>query len=292
MEKKIRRKKRGGKINLKSKWTALSIILLLVAGLSIYFLVFSSSTAVYEAIPYTAAIIDQLAINHPNSTFIQNVNNTLMSAGFTVDYYNYSQITVDFYKQLPSKRYSLIILRGHSGVGRYSGLTCVYTSENYSDWLHYREQIDKQVVAVEYVENGPKYFAITSNFVKVLDICKNSTIIMMGCDGLNKTDMAKAFVEKGVNVYISWDGPVSPEHTDKAIDQLIRNLVSNNQTIGEAIDNISPDPHYNSRLAYYPSEAGDYPITRTAENFYTQILIRMIGSVRPRKNFKFSFASD
>jgi len=253
-------------MTLKSKWTALIIILLLVVVSSVYFFVFSSSTTTYEAIPYTAAIIDQLAMTHPNQTFIQNVNNTLTTAGFSVDYYNYSQITVDFYRQLPSKRYNLIILRVHSGVGQFSGLTSFYTSEDYSEWGHYWEQTNKQVVPVEYIENGPKYFAITSNFVKASDICKNSAVIMMGCDGLreNKTDMAEAFIEKGANVYISWDGLVSPRHTDKAINKLVNNLVSRNQTIGEAIDDamntVGPDPNYHSRLAYYPSQAEGFII--------------------------------
>ncbi len=255
---------------LKSKWTVLIIVLLLVVVSSVYFFVFSSSTTTYEAIPYTAAIIDQLAMTHPNQTFVQNVNNTLMTAGFSVDYYNYSQITVDFYRQLPSKRYNLIILRVHSGVGQYSGLTSFYTSENYSDSMevYYWEKIRKQAVAVNYVPNGPLYFAITSNFVKAIDGCGNSTVIVMGCDGLNKTDMAEAFIEKGANIYISWDGLVSPGHTDRAIGQLVNNLVSKNQTVSEAIDNtmntVGPDPKYHSRLAYFPSEAEDFIIATEA----------------------------
>lgn len=256
MKKGIRRRKHGLKARLKSKWTAVIIIALLVAGLSVYFLFFSSSTMVYEALPHTAAIIDQLSLTHPNATFIENVEKTLTSANFTVDYYNYSKITVDFYRQLPSKRYSLIILRVHSGVGQYSGLTCLYTSENYSDWAHYWEQTNKQVVAVDYVQNGPTYFAITSNFIKASDICKNSTVIMMGCNGTEKDDMEKAFIEKGANVYIGWDGSVSPEHTDKATEQLLINIITKNQTIDEAIDNtmntVGSDPNYHSRLTHYP----------------------------------------
>lgn len=271
MKKKIRRKKRDKKIVLKNKWAVFIIISLLVVGLSVYFYFFSSSTTIYEAIPYTAAIIDHLAITHPNATFVQNVNSTLTSAGFNVDYYNYSQITVDFFRQLPSKRYSLIILRVHSCVGWFTGLTSLYTSENYSEWKHLIEQTKDQVVPVQFELGGEsRYFAITSNFVKSLDVCRNSTIIMMGCDGLNKTDMAEAFIENGANIYISWDGPVTPEHTDKATDQLLRNLVSKNQAVGEAISNTmntaGSDPYYNSLLAYYPSKVENYIITKRPKN--------------------------
>jgi hypothetical protein len=266
MQRKTRRQRHKWKKTLTNKWTILIISSILVATLLVYFFVFSHSTAVYEAIPHTAAIIDQLALTHPNATFIENVEKTLTSANFTVDYYNYSQITVDFYRQLPSKRYSLIILRVHSGIGQYSGLTSFYTSENYSDWAHYWEQTNKEVVAVDYVQNGPTYFAITSNFIKTSDACKNSTVIMMGCDGLNKTDMAEAFVEKGAKVYIGWDGSISPEHTDKATEQLLSNIVSKNQTIGEAIENamktVGSDPNYHqSKLTYYPLKAENYVIT-------------------------------
>jgi len=266
MKRKTRGKKSIGKMFFKKKSTVLIIISLLIAALLVYFFVFSSSTTVYEAIPYTAAIIDQLAISHPNTTFIQNAKNTLISTGYSVDYYNYSQITVNFYKQLPSKRYSLIILRVHSGVGWFTGLTSFYTSELYNEWAHYLEQTKDQVVPVG-IENvtEPRYFAITSNFVKASDICKNSAVIMMGCEGLKKTDMAKALIEKGANVYISWNGSVTSEHTDKATDQLLRNLIFKNQTIGEAINNTmntaGPDPDYHSLLSYYPSESTDYIIT-------------------------------
>jgi hypothetical protein len=80
--------------------------------------------------------------------------------------------------------------------------------------------------------------------------------------------MAKAFIEKGAKVYIGWDGPISPEHTDKATEQLLSNIVSKNQTIGEAIDNAmktaGSDPNYQSSLTYYPLEAENYVITTSS----------------------------
>jgi len=270
MKRKTRGKKSIGKMFFKKKSTVLIIISLLIAALLVYFFVFSSSTTVYEAIPYTAAIIDQLAISHPNTTFIQNAKNTLISTGYSVDYYNYSQITVNFYKQLPSKRYSIIILRTHSCVGNYTKLTSLYTSEIYDEWTYPLEQTRNQVTAVQIIEGRTIYFAVTSNFIKTLDSCRNCVVIMMGCNGLNKTDMAKAFIEKGANAYISWDGSVSQEHTDNAADQLIRNLISKNQTIGEAINNtmntVGSDPNYHSQLAYYPPEAENLTVTQNIKN--------------------------
>ncbi|MBX5328627.1 MAG: hypothetical protein QHH18_07390 [Candidatus Bathyarchaeota archaeon] len=263
MKRSTRKKKHAWKKVLRSKWMALTVVSIL-AGLLIYYFFIPKAPAVYEAVPKTAAIVDQLAITHSNVAFVTSVNETLTSAGFSVDYYNYSEVTVDFYKQLPSKRYSLIILRVHSGVGQYSGLTSLYTSEPHSQWPHYWEQMNDEVVAVEYVSGGPIYFAITSKFVRNSDACKNSIIIMMGCDGLTATDMASAYVEKGAKAYISWNGPVSPGHTDTATSELIRNLVLKNQTIADAVNNtmnvVGSDPNYHSQLAFYPTTSSNYTL--------------------------------
>lgn len=263
----------------------MAVVSLSIVGLAIYVLFFSSSTTIYEALPCTAAIVDQLSLTHPNSTFVDSVNSTLASAGYSVDYYNYSQVTVDFYKQLPSKRYSIIILRVHSGVGRYSGLTSLYTSEVYGEFGHYLEQSWKQVVAVEYVENGPKYFAITSELVKASDGCRGLKVIMMGCDGLKKDDLAKAYVEKGADFYVSWNGSVSPQHTDVAVNELLHSLVSENQTVGNAVsstmDRVGLDPNYGSTLAFYPSEAAEHlvvgELSGCLSTFYTYAVLTVLG---------------
>ncbi len=270
---------------------ALTVVLIL-AGLLIYYFFFPKAPTVYEAIPKTAAIVDQLAMTNPNAAFVTSVNETLTSAGVTVDYYNYSEVTVDFYRQLPSKRYSLIILRIHSGVGQYSGLTSLYTSEPHGQWPHYWEQLNNEVVAVEYVSGGPIYFAITSKFVRNSDTCRNSVIIMMGCDGLTITDMATAYIEKGAKAYISWNGPVSPGHTDTATGELIRNLALKNQTIAEAINNtmtvVGSDPNYHSQLAFYPSTASNYTLLnspRNAEQPYLTYIVLNCSKKGLRKPF-------
>jgi len=60
---------------------------------------------------------------------------------------------------------------------------------------------------------------------------QNTTIIMMGCNGLTYPYMAQAFIGKGVKVYISWDLAVSASHTDKATIHLLQRLITEKQTI-------------------------------------------------------------
>lgn len=61
-----------------------------------------------------AAIIDHLSISQPNQTFIENATSILQEAGYEVHYFKGEQVTVDFYKNLPSQGFSFIIFRVHS----------------------------------------------------------------------------------------------------------------------------------------------------------------------------------
>jgi hypothetical protein len=98
--------------------------------------------------------------------------------------------------------------------------------------------------------------------------CKDALVIMMGCEGLNNTKMAQAFIEKGAKAYISWKGSVSAGHTDTATINLLQHIITEKQTIKQAIDNtmkeVGPDPAYNSLLTYYPLEAGDTCVLTTS----------------------------
>jgi hypothetical protein len=97
---------------------------------------------------------------------------------------------------------------------------------------------------------------------------QNTVIIMMGCQGLENTLMAQAFIQKGAKVYISWNQWVTATHTDTATTHLLQHLITEKQTIKQAIENtikeIGPDPAYNSLLTYYPLEAGDTCVLTTS----------------------------
>jgi len=228
-----------------------------------------------------ATIVDHLSLTCPNQTFIQTATNNLKQAGYTVDYYPGAEVTVGLYRNLPKHNYGIIILRVHSTAAELKDeeivetSVCLFTSEPYSE-KYLIEQLTDQIVGVSYTMPAPPYyFGIMPKFVtsSMNGRFPDSVIIMMGCEGLNNTKMAEAFVQKGTKVYISWKGAVSASHTDQATIQLLQQLITEKQTIEQAVTEtmkeVGPDPEYNSLLLYYPLEVGDQTIEDITGNSKT-----------------------
>jgi len=230
----------------------------------------SSNTSTSEP---KAAIADHLSLTAPNQTFIQTATNTLEQAGYTVDYYPGEDITVGFYRDLPKHNYDIIILRVHSTAAELQGQeyvetpVCLFTSENYTTTKYLYEQLYDQIVGVSYtVPEPPFYFGIMPKFVtsSMSGRFQDTAIIMMGCEGLNNTKMAEAFIQKGAKVYIGWRGAVSASRTDQATAQLLQHLIMEKQTIKQAVtetmNDVGPDLIHDTVLLYDPPEAEEYVI--------------------------------
>lgn len=216
---------------------------------------------------FKAAIVDHLSLTHPNQAFIKTAKSTLEQAGYTVHYYPGEEVTVELYRNLPTYEYNIIILRVHSGLlWSQKPPVALFTSEPYSKFKYVPEQLTDQIVWVFFHKDGPKYFGIRPEFVQLSmnGRFKDSTIIMMGCNGLTYTEMAKTFKEKGAKAYIAWSEAVSASHTDQATTQLLKHLIIEKQTIKRAVTEtlkeVGYDPAYESLLLYYPPEAGDQTV--------------------------------
>jgi hypothetical protein len=220
-----------------------------------------------------AAIVDHLSLTFPNQTFIETATNTLKQAGYTVDYYSGENVTVDFCRDLAAHGYEIVILRVHSTATNpdaSEGPVTLFTSQRYDKTKYLYEQLTDQLVMVTYSqdewERGIAYFGINPPFIthSLNGRFPNTIVIMMGCEGLKNSLMAKAFVEKGAKVYISWDSPVLASYTDTATAYLLKQLVIENQTIKQAAYNtmmaVGLDPVYKSMLGYYPSMVGNQTI--------------------------------
>lgn len=220
-----------------------------------------------------AAIVDQLSLTFPNQTFIETATNTLEQAGYTVDYYPGEKVTVEFYRNLPTHGYGLIILRVHSTAttpDRTEGPVTLFTSERYDRSKHVYEQLSDQLVLVAFsqdeMKEGITYFGINPPFVTqgMNGKFQSTIVIMMGCEGLDNTFMAEAFVEKGAKVYVSWNQPVSASHTDTATTQLLQHFLIEKltlkQSVQETFKEVGFDPIYKSLLIYYPLEVGEQTI--------------------------------
>jgi hypothetical protein len=220
-----------------------------------------------------AVIVDQVSLTFPNQTFIETAASALTGAGFTVDYFSGENVTVDFYRTLPTRGYGVVILRVHSAGYAVSGMRSLelqlFTSEPYSETRYVPEQLRDEVGMVLYSSAqlpSEAYFGIGPNFVQqcMKDKFEGTIIILMGCDGLDGTQMANAFIEKGARTYISWNGSVSESYADQATIQLLQHLVAEGQTVKQAVENtmkeVGPDPAYNNTLEYYPLKSGNQAI--------------------------------
>jgi hypothetical protein len=171
-----------------------------------------------------------------------------------VDYYSDEQVTVDFYRNLPTHDYSLILLRVHSTVG-----PAFFTSEPYSS-SYFNLKLFSLITAVSYYRGGPIYFAISPSFVTSYmgRSFNGSIIIAMGCYGMESNDMAEAFVEEGAKAYVGWSGSVSASHTDSSTISLLKHFLMGNRTLAEAVDqtmqDVGADPVHKSVLLSFSAE--------------------------------------
>lgn len=261
----------------------LAVVGLAAAALAIALFVTQSSSSEPLARPRTAAIIDQLALTSPDPAFAWQAGATLEAAGYTVDYFPTEQVTVDFYRELPSRGYALVIVRGHSGFAladpsavagevRGQGDTFLFTSEPYTDEKYISDQRARRLsVAFYFDPTGPnqdpdailqafktlpRYFGIKPGFIaSAQGRFQHTTVILMGCNGLSSPALAKAFVSKGAASVVGWDDLVSAAHTDAATERLLTHLVTENLPVDTAVAQTAaesgPDPSYGGKLTLY-----------------------------------------
>ena len=245
----------------------LAYVVIAVAFILACFLAYSS----LNSSPPKVAIVDHLSFfpEQRNPTFVNACRNILEEGGLTWTYHKGEKVTVNFYRNLPSCGTSLIILRVHSAIMRTEKGTIsilgLFTSERYSPEAarKYRDDVlNDRLVKAFFPGGDEEYFGIVPKFVEesMKGKFKDTIIIMMGCEGLGYdgqtyTDMAEAFINKGAKVYISWDGRIGIDHTDKATVQLLQSLILHKRTIKRAMETVGKDPTYNSTLQYYPKTA-------------------------------------
>lgn len=285
MSRRKRREKEKSRKKLAYGVIAVALILTLLA----YFFFHQSNPT---SQPKAAAIVDHLSFfsEQRNPAFISECKSILKKGGLTWAYYKGEDVTVDFYRNLPSYGTMLIILRVHSAMMRTEEGTIsilgLFTSERFSieaakkyseDILH--ERLVEAFFSPEERARNISYFGIVPKFIEesMNGNFNKTIIIMMGCEGLGYDgrtyiDMAEAFRKRGAKVCIGWDGLVSTSHTDNATSCLLQHLVQGN-TVEEAVEKtmneVGPEetyfPHqgYNSTLKYYPRAAGNYAIQHT-----------------------------
>jgi len=216
----------------------------------------------------TAAIVDQLSLSQPNPDFIAAARTLLTQASYLVDYFPGEQVTVEFYRTLPTRGYDLILLRVHAGITTgveastgdrtETEYMSLFTGEPYAPGK-YAEELNRLGRAV-YYEGADPLFGIGPRFIEesMEGRFDGTLIIMMGCDGLRSRRTAEAFLNRGAEAFVSWSRPVTAAHTDAATERLLDRLLQVNVSTAEAVrqtaEEVGPDPIYGGELRVLAAE--------------------------------------
>ncbi len=201
-----------------------------------------------------AALIDALYATLPNDKFTNSLTETLQEAGFEVDVFQGTEVTVDFLKTVPNG-YKLIILRMHSAL--LADQLYLFTAEPYSVGKYTQEQQFQIVKEAYATEESQPVFAVNWGFIKrgMTGKFNNTLVVAMGCDGTRDPVIIQEIINQGAVGYISWNGPVLLSHSDAATVYLTEALYLKNLSAEEAIERtnnqVGPDPERGTVLEYY-----------------------------------------
>jgi len=208
-----------------------------------------------------AAIVDPLYTADPG--YHEEMASLLEGCGYQVDSILGEEVTVEWLRKMGS--YRVVVLRVHSTCN--NGMVWLFTGERYSPEKYVLEQLADEVHKARPSLEAGHVFAVGSDFVRhfMVDRFSGALVVLMGCDGLTGTDLAEAFVEEGASAYVSWNGPVSLEHTDEAFLCLLEAMTVQRLPLGEVVgyanDLVGADPDYNSTIAFYPATSSDVKIS-------------------------------
>ena len=210
---------------------------------------------------HRAAIVDQVGLTHPNQEFIALASAMLETAGYQVDVYSGDEVTVEFYKNLATHGYYLIVFRTHSSDVDPTGEIGLFTSELYGEDQWVMEQLRGHLAYGHTLADagGPAYFAIVAAFVReeMRGRFDDTLLIIGGCKILASPELAEAFLDRGASAVVGWDDTVDLAHNDRAILRLLLAIVGEKMPIAEAVRrttiDVGPDPVYHSWLSAYIS---------------------------------------
>lgn len=197
--------------------------------------------------PPRALILDELSLSYPDPSFVGNVTSSLASRGYSVSYVGVVANAISVFQQLPRQGYSLVIIRAHQGGGQ-----AIVTTQPYSKSQYVSDQQSGALAAAE-IGDGPLYFALTPRFVSQVMQGRfaGTTVIVMGCAALQgTTDLATAFLDKGAEFFVGWDGAVTIIHTDVSTVSLVRQLADGSSVPDATRVAGGVDPVFGAHLEY------------------------------------------
>ena len=219
-----------------------------------------------------AAIIDQLYRDIPNPHYQNQTMIYLQDRGYDVDLYTTEDITIDFYKELPSMDYDFIVFRTHSlAIYGKNPSEWLFSGEKYSNKVHIAETLSGQLSpgvpfivtedqTITYSEAlKERYFMIGSKFIdeSMVGQFPGSVIILGGCETMPHELLAEALVKRGASSVIGWNELVNSSKNDRVITSLLEEMLVNGLKIDEAIElvmeDLKRDKKSNLKLKHFSS---------------------------------------
>lgn len=208
--------------------------------------------------PLKAAIIDQLHEELPNFELQANATKILEEAGYQVDLYLTDEITVDFYKNLPSMNYHFILIRSHGGEDlSYEYPTRLFTGEKFSKGKYTGEQIYRQVgygfplyeEDLEELKESEQdifdkaYFTVGTKMVEdvMVGTFPDSIIIVGGCQSARSHDLMEALMKRGAKHVLGWGATISSKDNDKAMISLLEDIFVNDVSLYDAVAKVNKE---------------------------------------------------
>ncbi len=245
----------GAAIFIKTYLRGIAILATTVVLISVFSaLAFvDNQTTLDDGVP-KAAIIDQLHEELPNPDFQQNATEYFETAGYDVDLYTTKDITVDFYKKLPSMDYEFIVIRSHATGQMFKfSSSALFTGEKYSPNNHSADQLSGHLAnAVPYNEIQKKeiglenlasqtYFAFGSKFVdeKMVGKFPGSVIVLAGCYTTSSKLLSQSLIDRGASVVVGWDNTVRVDQSDKVILAFLEKMLVDGEVLPEAVSSVT-----------------------------------------------------
>ncbi len=205
-----------------------------------------------------AVIIDQLHNDLPNFEFQADAQRMLEDAGYEVDLYTTDEITVDFYKNLPSMNYHFILIRSHGGEDlNYEYPTRLFTGEKFSKEKYTTEQIYGHVgygfpiYLEEYEELKESdqdifekaYFTIGSEMIDdgMVGTFPDSIIIVGGCQSARSHDLMQSLIKRGASQVLGWAATIESKDNDRAMIWLLEEILVKEASLRDAVAEINEE---------------------------------------------------
>lgn len=203
-----------------------------------------------------ATLVDGLGTVYPHPSFVDKLRSIMNDSGYGFDYIPEGAATLDFFFNLPSQGYSIIILRVEGVSIRVGDASPVgfATADQIADSQRVSDQVRNDLGVIQ--ANGHTYFAMTPKAVSKL-MCgqfQGTTILVMSCNSLGDPSLAQAFISKGASSFIGWNGSVTIAHDDRvftALATLLTQGISPSSAVYHASNMYGPDPIWGGTISSY-----------------------------------------